>query len=47
MSDNIAVTRSSMPDFEEYCTEIKDLWNSRWLTNNGAKHRLFEQQLKE
>ena len=47
MNDKIAVTRSSMPDFEEYCREIKDLWDSRWLTNNGVKHRQFEQQLKD
>ena len=44
---SILVTRSSMPSFEEYCEEIKELWDSRWLTNNGAKHQLFEQQLKE
>ena len=43
----IQVTRSSIPPFEEYCSEIKELWDSRWLTNNGAKHQLFEQQLKE
>ena len=43
----ILVTRSSMPTFEEYCEEIKELWDSRWLTNNGAKHRIFEKQLKE
>ena len=43
----LLVTRSSMPSFEEYCEEIKELWDSRWLTNNGVKHRLFEQQLME
>lgn len=47
MNDRIAVTRSSMPGFEEYCEEIKELWDSRWLTNNGVKHREFERQLKE
>ena len=45
MNTPINVTRSSMPDFEEYCNEIKDLWDSRWLTNNGAKHRQLEAQL--
>ena len=34
----INVTRSSMPSFEEYCEEIRDLWDSRWLTNHGQKH---------
>lgn len=42
----INVTRSSTPPFEEYCEEIKDLWKTRWLTNNGAKHRRFEADLK-
>lgn len=45
MSEIINVTRSSMPPFEEYCEEIKDLWDSRWLTNMGAKHRLFQAEL--
>lgn len=42
----INVTRSSMPNFEEYCEEIKELWDSRWLTNMGAKHQQFEADLK-
>ncbi|WP_316569209.1 DegT/DnrJ/EryC1/StrS family aminotransferase [Neobacillus sp. YIM B06451] len=41
----IQVTRSSMPAFEEYIAEIKDLWESHWLTNMGEKHKLFEKQL--
>lgn len=45
MKDLILVTRSSMPSYEEYCEEIKELWDSRWLTNNGAKHQLFEKNL--
>ncbi len=43
----INVTRSSMPLYEEYCEEIKELWDSRWLTNNGAKHKQLEADLKE
>lgn len=43
----IQVTRSSMPSYEEYCEEIKDIWDSRWLTNMGAKHNLLKQQLSE
>jgi dTDP-4-amino-4,6-dideoxygalactose transaminase len=38
----IQVTRSSMPDFEEYIEEIKDLWDSHWLTNMGVKHKQLE-----
>lgn len=28
-----------MPDFEEYVSEIRDLWDSRVLTNSGAKYK--------
>ena len=41
----INVTRSSMPDFEEYCEEIRDIWDSRWLTNMGPKHKKFQADL--
>lgn len=41
----IQVTRSSMPSYEEYIEEIKELWNNRWLTNNGVKHQQLESQL--
>lgn len=41
----IQVTRSSMPEFEEYALEIKDLWESHWLTNMGEKHKELETQL--
>ena len=43
----INVTFSSMPSFEEYCEEIKDLWKSHWLTNTGVKHRLLQAQLEQ
>lgn len=43
--ERINVTRSSMPDFEEYVNEIKVLWENRWLSNRGIKHREFEELL--
>ena len=43
----INVTRSSMPPFEEYCEEIRGLWDSRWLTNMGEKHQKLEQALRD
>lgn len=47
MSDRILVTRSSMPEFEEYCEEIRPLWKSHWLTNMGVEHKKLESELKE
>lgn len=43
----INVTRSSMPSFDEYCEEIKELWDTHWLTNMGTKHRQLQASLEE
>lgn len=43
--DMIPVTRSCMPPFEEYVEEIRSLWDNRWLTNMGEKHRALEEKL--
>ena len=42
----INVTRSSMPDYEEYCEEIKKLWDSHWLTNMGVEHQTLQAELE-
>lgn len=34
-----------MPEYEEYIEEIKDLWETRWLTNMGAKHQRLIKEL--
>ena len=44
---NILVTRSSMPSYEEYCEEIKSLWDSHWITNMGVKHKQLQKELEE
>jgi len=45
MNDEIQVTRSSIPPFEEYIEEIRDLWDTHILTNMGTKHQRFEVEL--
>lgn len=44
---NILVTRSSMPEFDEYIEEIKDLWDTHWLTNMGIKHQKLQEELRK
>lgn len=44
---NINVTKSSMPSFEEYCEEIKSIWETVHLTNMGPIHNKLKEQLKE
>lgn len=43
----IFVTKSSIAPFDEYVKEIKDIWETRWMTNMGEKHNLLERQLEE
>lgn len=45
--EQINVTRSSLPPIEEYIDEIKELWDSHWLTNMGDKHKKLQAQLEE
>lgn len=47
MDNKILVTRSSMPGMEEYMDEIREMWDSHWLTNMGPKHQKLEEELKE
>lgn len=45
MDEKILVTRSSMPELEEYIKEIAPMWDSHWLTNMGPKHQEFQDKL--
>lgn len=47
MSEVINVTKTSLPPMEEYIEEIRDLWDTHWVTNMGVKHNLFRDQLKD
>lgn len=43
----INVTKSSMPEFEEYIEELRPVWESRWLSNRGAASVKLEENLKD
>ena len=47
MDKKILVTRSSMPEFQEYIHEIEPIWESHWLTNMGIKHQELQKELVE
>ena len=47
MSNTINVTRSSMPEYEEFCEEIRDMWDTHWLTNMGEKHQHLQSELEK
>lgn len=47
MDKQVLVTRSSMPQLEEYVKEISELWDTHWITNMGCKHQMLEKMLIE
>ena len=47
MKNKIMVTQSSMPDFNEYIDEIRDIWETVWITNMGSKHKQLQEQLSK
>ena len=42
----INVTRTSLPPFEEFCEQIRPLWDSHILTNMGPLHQDFTDALE-
>jgi dTDP-4-amino-4,6-dideoxygalactose transaminase len=43
----INVTQSSMPPIEEFKEMISDIWESKWLTNNGKFHEDLKLRLND
>lgn len=50
MKDNpkkIYVTKPALPSLNEFLPYLKEIWDSRILTNNGPFHQQFEKELAE
>ena len=43
----ITVTSPLLPNLEEFNLMLKEIWNSKWITNNGQFHQQLEQNLAE
>lgn len=43
----ITVTAPLLPDLDEFHELLKEIWASRWITNNGSFHQRLEQALAE
>lgn len=43
----ITVTAPLLPDLEEFNTLLKEIWDSKWITNNGSFHKQLEKELAE
>ena len=43
--DIITVTSPLLPDLEEFHDLLKEIWASKWITNNGSFHQQLEKEL--
>ena len=41
----ITVTSPLLPNFDDFQTMLKEIWDSKWITNNGQFHRQLEDEL--
>lgn len=41
----ILVTQPELPPLEEFHEVLKDIWTTKWLTNNGKYHQALESEL--
>lgn len=41
----ITVTQPLLPPLEEFIPYLKDIWDRKWLTNNGHYHQVLEKEL--
>jgi dTDP-4-amino-4,6-dideoxygalactose transaminase len=43
----ITVTQPHLPPLEEFIPYLQQIWDSKWLTNNGTLHQQLEEKLAE
>lgn len=46
-NDFITVTSPLLPDLDEFHELLKDIWQKKWITNNGEYHQRLEKALAE
>ena len=46
-NDSIKVTSPLLPDLHGFTELLKDIWDRKWITNNGEYHRRLERALAE
>ena len=44
-NDQITVTSPLLPNLDEFNEMLKDIWASKWITNNGGFHKQLEAEL--
>lgn len=47
MQKQITVTAPLLPNLEDFNELLKEIWDSKWITNNGSFHKQLEKELAE
>lgn len=47
MGNKILVTSPLLPDLQEFNQYLQQIWDSKWITNNGSFHQQLEKALAE
>ena len=47
MNKQITVTSPLLPNIDEFNQMLKEIWASKWITNNGQFHQQLEKALAE
>ena len=47
MNKLITVTQPYLPPLEEFIPYLQQIWNNKWLTNNGPLHQQLEKELAD
>ena len=45
--NTITVTSPLLPNLDDFTAELKKIWDSKWITNNGSYHKQLEAALAE
>ena len=45
--NTITVTSPLLPNLDEFHEMLKEIWDSKWITNNGSFHKQLEKELAE
>jgi len=47
LKKKIFVTQPSLPSLDEFIPYLEEIWENKWITNNGKFHKEFEKKLAE
>jgi dTDP-4-amino-4,6-dideoxygalactose transaminase len=47
MNKSITVTQPCLPPLDEFMPYLQQIWDNKWLTNNGPLHQQLEKELAE